>query len=214
LFSLVSLGCLEVAGSVDGGLDAVLVGDASETAGAIAGCVHLDTGAGGGRAGAEPADGSFNAEAQKLAADADASVTSGGTSTNPRPDGLNRQEGRWTMRPPRFGWGTGDRDILIVLDAGYEAPRIAWLLRDLPIEISARWAGRIAEEWVEALRGNRDFLTRASSPPRQHLPGFRRTSSALATQAPQSRVAAVYCENRGHGARSSDRTRNTGNRNP
>ena len=32
----------------------------------------------------------------------------------------------------------GDRDILIVLDAGYEAPRIAWLLRDLPVEILGR----------------------------------------------------------------------------
>ena len=35
-------------------------------------------------------------------------------------------------------WQTGDRDILIVLDAGYEAPRIAWLLRDLPVEILGR----------------------------------------------------------------------------
>jgi DDE superfamily endonuclease len=35
-------------------------------------------------------------------------------------------------------WQPGDRDILIVLDAGYEAPRIAWLLRDLPVEILGR----------------------------------------------------------------------------
>ncbi len=35
-------------------------------------------------------------------------------------------------------WQAGDRDILIVLDAGYEAPRIAWLLRDLPVETLGR----------------------------------------------------------------------------
>jgi DDE superfamily endonuclease len=35
-------------------------------------------------------------------------------------------------------WQPGDRDILIVLDAGYEAPRIAWLLRDLPVELLGR----------------------------------------------------------------------------
>ena len=35
-------------------------------------------------------------------------------------------------------WQPGDRDIFIVLDAGYEAPRIAWLLRDLPVEILGR----------------------------------------------------------------------------
>jgi hypothetical protein len=35
-------------------------------------------------------------------------------------------------------WQPGDRDILFVLDAGYEAPRIAWLLRDLPVEILGR----------------------------------------------------------------------------
>ncbi|GGN87460.1 hypothetical protein GCM10010112_70110 [Actinoplanes lobatus] len=35
-------------------------------------------------------------------------------------------------------WQPGEPDILIVLDAGYEAPRIAWLLRDLPVEILGR----------------------------------------------------------------------------
>ena len=34
-------------------------------------------------------------------------------------------------------WQPGNHDILIVLDAGYEAPRIARLPRDLPVETSA-----------------------------------------------------------------------------
>lgn len=29
-------------------------------------------------------------------------------------------------------WRTGDPDILVVADAGYDGPRLAWLLRDLP----------------------------------------------------------------------------------
>lgn len=35
-------------------------------------------------------------------------------------------------------WQQGDLDILVVLDAGYDAPRIAHLLGDLPVEILGR----------------------------------------------------------------------------
>jgi hypothetical protein len=35
-------------------------------------------------------------------------------------------------------WQTGDPDILVVLDAGYDAPRIAFLLAELPVEILGR----------------------------------------------------------------------------
>ncbi|MFF5206209.1 transposase, partial [Streptosporangium sp. NPDC000396] len=35
-------------------------------------------------------------------------------------------------------WRAGDADILIVADAGYDGPRLAWLLRDLPVQILAR----------------------------------------------------------------------------
>ncbi|TGB00023.1 NF041680 family putative transposase [Streptomyces sp. MZ04] len=35
-------------------------------------------------------------------------------------------------------WQTGDLDIMIVVDAGYDAPRLAHLLADLPIEILGR----------------------------------------------------------------------------
>lgn len=33
---------------------------------------------------------------------------------------------------------TGDPDILIVADAGYDGPRLAWLLRDLPVQVLTR----------------------------------------------------------------------------
>ncbi|WP_369776996.1 NF041680 family putative transposase [Streptomyces sp. R33] len=35
-------------------------------------------------------------------------------------------------------WQTGDLDILVVADAGYDAPRLAHLLRDLPVQVLAR----------------------------------------------------------------------------
>ena len=35
-------------------------------------------------------------------------------------------------------WQTGDPEILVVLDAGCDAPRIAPLLGDLPVEILGR----------------------------------------------------------------------------
>ncbi|WP_433304340.1 NF041680 family putative transposase [Actinoplanes sp. CA-030573] len=53
-------------------------------------------------------------------------------------------------------WQPGDSDILIVLDAGYEAPRIAWLLRDLPIEILGRMRS--------------DRVLRRPTPPRVYQP--------------------------------------------
>jgi hypothetical protein len=31
-------------------------------------------------------------------------------------------------------WQTGDPDIVIVTDAGYDVTRLAWVLRDLPVE--------------------------------------------------------------------------------
>ncbi|OIK02879.1 hypothetical protein BIV23_23905 [Streptomyces monashensis] len=35
-------------------------------------------------------------------------------------------------------WRPGDRDILIVMDTGYGVKRLAWLLRDLPVELVGR----------------------------------------------------------------------------
>lgn len=35
-------------------------------------------------------------------------------------------------------WQFGDRDILIVFDTGYDAPRMAYLLDGLPVEVLGR----------------------------------------------------------------------------
>jgi hypothetical protein len=35
-------------------------------------------------------------------------------------------------------WAPGDPDILIVFDAGYDVTRLAWLLKDLPVELAGR----------------------------------------------------------------------------
>jgi DDE superfamily endonuclease len=35
-------------------------------------------------------------------------------------------------------WREGDPDIIIVLDAGYDLTRLAWLLRDLPVDVTGR----------------------------------------------------------------------------
>jgi hypothetical protein len=35
-------------------------------------------------------------------------------------------------------WRPGDPDILVVADAGYDGPRLAWLLRDLPAQVLTR----------------------------------------------------------------------------
>jgi hypothetical protein len=53
-------------------------------------------------------------------------------------------------------WKLGDPEVLVVLDAGYDAPRIAHLLNDLPVEILGR------------LRSDR--VMRRPSPPRVYTP--------------------------------------------
>jgi hypothetical protein len=50
-------------------------------------------------------------------------------------------------------WRPGDPDILIVADAGYDGPRLAWLLRDLPVQLLARMRAdrvlrRPAPPWI------------------------------------------------------------------
>ena len=35
-------------------------------------------------------------------------------------------------------WREGDPDLIIVLDAGYDLTRLAWLLRDLPVDVTGR----------------------------------------------------------------------------
>ncbi|HEY2578638.1 MAG TPA: transposase [Streptosporangiaceae bacterium] len=37
-------------------------------------------------------------------------------------------------------WHEGDPDVLVIFDAGYEPARLAWLLRDLPVQVLGRLA--------------------------------------------------------------------------
>ncbi|KOU72612.1 transposase [Streptomyces sp. MMG1533] len=50
-------------------------------------------------------------------------------------------------------WQSGDPDVLVVADAGYDAPRLAHLLRDLPVQVLARMRS--------------DRVLRRPAPPRQ-----------------------------------------------
>ncbi|MCF2436755.1 transposase [Streptomyces thinghirensis] len=50
-------------------------------------------------------------------------------------------------------WQADDPDILIIADAGYDAPRLAFLLRDLPVQVLARMRS--------------DRVLRRAVPPRQ-----------------------------------------------
>ncbi|MFF1875658.1 NF041680 family putative transposase [Kitasatospora herbaricolor] len=52
-------------------------------------------------------------------------------------------------------WQAGDPDVLVVADAGYDAPRLAFLLKDLPVQVLARMRS--------------DRVLRRACPPR--LPG-------------------------------------------
>ncbi|MQT02777.1 NF041680 family putative transposase [Streptomyces jumonjinensis] len=50
-------------------------------------------------------------------------------------------------------WQSGDPDVLVIADAGYDAPRLAHLLRDLPLQVLARMRS--------------DRVLRRPAPPRQ-----------------------------------------------
>lgn len=55
-------------------------------------------------------------------------------------------------------WRPGDRDVWVVMDAGYDAARLAYLLRDLPVRVLARMRSdrvlrRPAPSWLPGRRG-------------------------------------------------------------
>ncbi|WP_329537691.1 transposase (plasmid) [Streptomyces sp. NBC_01450] len=68
-------------------------------------------------------------------------------------------------------WTPGDPDITIVMDAGYDVTRLAWLLRDLPVEL----VGRIRGDRVMRLpKPPRVYNPNGGHPPK-HGPEFRFT---------------------------------------
>ncbi|GIJ51382.1 hypothetical protein Val02_82680 [Virgisporangium aliadipatigenens] len=57
-------------------------------------------------------------------------------------------------------WQPGDPDVLVIADAGYDGPRLAWLLRDLPVQVLARLRSdrvlrREPPPWVPREHGGR-----------------------------------------------------------
>ncbi|MEU7191916.1 transposase, partial [Streptomyces sp. NPDC045369] len=60
-------------------------------------------------------------------------------------------------------WQHGDRNILVVMDAGYDVMRLAWVLRDLPVEL----VGRLRSDRVLRLpKPPRVYDPRGGRPPR------------------------------------------------
>ncbi|WP_207926329.1 transposase [Actinocrispum wychmicini] len=56
-------------------------------------------------------------------------------------------------------WRQGDPEILVVLDADYDAPCIAWLLGDLPVQI----VGRMRSDRCYAARHRPGSATRSAA---------------------------------------------------
>jgi hypothetical protein len=66
-------------------------------------------------------------------------------------------------------WQPGEPDIVIVTDAGYDVTRLAWVLRDLPVEL----IGRIRSDRVMRLpKPPRAYDPKGGRPPK-HGPEFR-----------------------------------------
>ena len=71
-------------------------------------------------------------------------------------------------------WQAGDPDIVIVSDAGYDVTRLAWVLRDLPVEL----VGRVRS----------DRVMRLPKPPRVHgVKAAGRPSTARSSASPSRR---------------------------
>ena len=87
-------------------------------------------------------------------------------------------------------WRDGDPDILVVFDAGYDLTRLAWLLRDLPVEVLGRlrsdrvmyFPARRASPAPAAGRSGTgprsSSTTRRPGPPRRPPPSPRRPGTA------------------------------------
>ncbi|MET9671053.1 transposase [Streptomyces sp. NPDC006475] len=82
-------------------------------------------------------------------------------------------------------WQTGDPHIVIVSDAGYDATRLAWVLRDLPVEL----VGRVRS----------DRVMRLPKPPRVHDPKGGRPQARPGIPLHQARDLARVRDHHGHG---------------
>ncbi len=84
----------------------------------------------------------------------------------------------------RAGQWRGDRDVLVLMDAGYDVMRLAWLLSDLPVEL----VGRLRSDRVLRLPAPPRVYKREGGRPPKHGPEF---CLAKAETWPEPAVATV-----------------------
>ncbi|MER7408115.1 NF041680 family putative transposase [Streptomyces sp. NPDC000070] len=64
-------------------------------------------------------------------------------------------------------WQCGDRNILVVMDAGYDVMRLAWVLRDLPVELVGRLrSDRVLRRPAPSLKEYAQSYPQGGRPPR------------------------------------------------
>ena len=81
-------------------------------------------------------------------------------------------------------WHDGDPDIVVVFDAGYDLTRLAWLLRDLPVEV----IGRLRSDRVMYFRPPRPRAARDGRPP---APARRRVQALRPATWPAPAVTTI-----------------------
>ncbi|MDT0453676.1 transposase, partial [Streptomyces sp. DSM 40473] len=84
-------------------------------------------------------------------------------------------------------WHVGDRDILIVFDAGYDAPRMAHLLDGLPVEVLGRMrSDRVMRRPTPSLREYPLAYPQGGRPPK-HGKEFRFRTPGVSRTRPRRR---------------------------
>jgi len=116
-------------------------------------------------------------------------------------------------------WKDGDPDIMVIFDAGYEPARLAWLLRDLPVQVTGRLGtnrvfrlpppprvNRSLVDCLEAAPGDAPWLGAAQT--EALLAALSKASRAeleRACAAGERRVAALFRRTRADGVRAEAR---------
>lgn len=96
-------------------------------------------------------------------------------------------------------WRPGDPPVLIVLDSGYDLPRLSWLLADLPVHLLGRIrADRVLYGPPGRRRGERPGRRPATAACSNSLPRLPTTSPSKTARAATT-VSALCALGRGHG---------------
>jgi hypothetical protein len=87
-------------------------------------------------------------------------------------------------------WRPGDPPVLVIFDAGYDLTRLAWLLRDIPVEV----LGRLRSDRVLYFPGRPRPAGSRGGRPERHGPAFR-----LADEQAQPAAPVTGCHATRHG---------------